>query len=141
MLIECPYTALLIEHRAPCKFIGAARARMRVTCLTSTSNNGDEALAHVPVYIVVLLVHLEVICVQRHGVSLAGAKGQLGPVQGNMYLCNPLLCSGSKASDSVLSQNISFQRTKLACLLTSIAWTLMKELIHADFTACAIFSE
>lgn len=106
---------------ATCEITGAARAQKRVTCLASTSNNGDETLAHVPVYIVVLLVHLELIRVQSHGVSLAGAKGQLCPVQGNMHLCNSVLCNGSTASDGVLRHYKIFQQqiSQHACSLAS----------------------
>ena len=101
---------------------------MVVTCLAGASHNGDEALAHIPVHVVVLLVQLEVVGVQLHGVDLPGAKGQVGPVQGCLHLRNAILHTkqrrfvGTVAPDRILSgmARFSLPCTTQRCSRTTV---------------------
>ncbi len=76
--------------------------RMRPTCLSCTTNNGDKALAYVPVHIEVLGVLLEVVSVQVLGISS-------GTTTGHMAACSAPLtssirsCIASEASLAMLT--------------------------------------
>ena len=68
------------------------------TSLARGAHDGDEALAHVPVLVVVALLVLELVVVQRHRLRGLGAEGQLGAQQRLAHLADALLHGGQGSS-------------------------------------------
>ena len=93
---------------------GALRER---TCLSGTPNNGDQALAYIPVHVEVLGVLLEGVRLHILGLSPFGAKCHIGGAQCTLHLINTIL--------QPVSQSVAYTVVRLQETLCSSAYHLI----------------